>query len=424
MKAILEQATIQLPSGWRILLWAMVGGGVLMFIAGLAMSQAERTWEAFLINVLFWGGLAQAGVILAAIWQITDAKWGRPFKRLAEGFASFLPLAFLGFIAVFFGAEYLYEWVDNPMVVKGVEVKAGYLNMGFFVTRNLIGLCILFGLSLWFVRTSLTPDFGLARKLIPSWGSSSFARRLLKNYGDHESEVVRLELRSRKLAPALAIAQAFIFTMVIFDFLMSLDQEWFSTLFGVFVMVGNLYSAAALLLIVATVVRRLPGVAEYLTINRYHDLAKLTFAFAALWTYMAFSQYLVIWYSNLPEETPYLITRSIADTPWKPLFWVLFGVLFVFPFLVLMPKTICRNPKIVAWIAGILLVGQWWANYLMVVPSIQDRHDNPHFLFGPHEVLITAGFGGAFFLCFFWFMSRVPVFPISDKHLTKTWHGH
>ena len=397
MKAILEQATIQLPSAWRLLLWVLLGAGVLMFITGLAMGDVdrstERTWEAFLINLLFWGGLAQAGVILAAIWQITDAKWGRPFKRLAEGFASFLPLALAGFIAVFFGAEYLYEWVHEPM-----EVKAGYLNLGFFVTRNLIGLCVLFGLSLWFVQTSLKPDFGLAQKLIPSWGGSFFARRLLKGYGDHESEVVRLELRSRKLAPALAIAQSFIFTMVIFDYLMSLDQEWFSTLFGVFVMVGNLYSAAALLLIIATVVRRLPGVAEYLTINRYHDLTKLTFAFAALWTYMAFSQYLVIWYSNLPEEAPYLVTRSIADTPWKPLFWVLFGVLFVFPFLVLMPKTICRKPNLVAVIAGILLVGQWWANYLMVVPSIQDRHEHPQFLFGAHEVLITAGFGGAFSL--------------------------
>ena len=163
-----------------------------------------------------------------------------------------MPLTLLGFIAVFFGAEYLYEWVEDPM-----EVKAGYLNMGFFVTRNLIGLSILFLLSIWFVRTSLKPDFGLAQKLIPSWGGS-FAKRLLKGYGDHESEVVRLELRSRKIAPALAIAQAFIFSMVIFDYLMSLDQEWFSTLFGVFVMVGNLYSAAALLLIIATVVRRLP----------------------------------------------------------------------------------------------------------------------------------------------------------------------
>ena len=100
------------------------------------------------------------------------------------------------------------------------------------------------------------------------------------------------------------------------------------------------------------------------------------------------------------------------------------AVLVVFPFLALVPKTVCRNPKIVRWIALVLLVGQWWAHYLLVVPSIQDRHPPTHFLFGAHEVLITAGFAGLFFLSFFWYMGRVPIMPISDRHLCKSWHGH
>lgn len=418
MKDILEKSNLLVSSGWKLLLWVFVAAGILMFIAGLATGAAERTWEAFLINTIFWGGMAWGGILLAVIWQITDANWGRPFKRLAEGFSGFLPVALLAFFALFFGASSIYEWVEAPMAVK-----AGYLNLPFFATRNVIGLGILYALTIWFVRTSLKPDLALARKLIPSWGGS-FADRLLKGYGDHDSEVVRLELRSRRIAPALAIVHAFVFTMVSYDYVMSLDQEWFSTLFGVNIIIGNVYSALALLLIIVTFARNLPGLSEYMTINRFHDLAKLTFAMSLLWTYMVFTQYLVIWYSNLPEEVPFLVTRSMADTPWKPLFWTLFGVLFVFPFLALMSKTICRKPKIVAGIAAILLTGQWWAHYLLVVPSIQDRHGEPHFLFGAHEVLITAGFGGAFFLCFFWFMARVPVMPISDKHLRKTWHGH
>ena len=418
MKDILEKSNLLVPSGWKLLLWVFVAAGILMFIAGLASGDAERTWEAFLINTVFWGGMAWGGILLAVIWQITDANWGRPFKRLAEGFSGFLPVALLAFFAIFFGAHSIYEWVEEPMAAK-----AGYLNLGFFATRNVIGLGILFALSIWFVRTSLKPDLGMARKLIPSWGGS-FADRLLKGYGDHDTEVVRLEMHSRRLAPALGIVHSFVFTMVAYDYVMSLDQEWFSTLFGVHIIIGNLYSALAMLLIIVAFARKLPGLAEYMTINRYHDLAKLTFAVSALYAYLVFTQYLVIWFSNLPEETPFLVTRSIADTPWKPLFWTLFGVLFVFPFLVLMPKTICRNPKIVAGISVILLIGQWWAHYLLVVPSIQDRHGEPQFYFGAHEVLITLGFGGAFFLCFFWFMARVPVLPISDKHLRKTWHGH
>ena len=99
-------------------------------------------------------------------------------------------------------------------------------------------------------------------------------------------------------------------------------------------------------------------------------------------------------------------------------------VLFVFPFLALMARTVCRKPPLAAAIGLILVIGQWWAHYLMVVPSIQDRHGEPQFLFGYQEIFVTLGFLGAFFLCYFAFMSRVPIIPISDKHLCKSWHGH
>ena len=418
MKDILERSTLQLASGWRVLLWVLVAAGVLMFIVGLAMGSAERTWEALLINVVFWGGMAQAGVMLSVIWQITDAKWGRPFKRLAEGFGAFLPVAFLMFILVFFGGRHLYEWVEHPMAVK-----ADYLNMGFFVTRNLIGFLLLYGISFFFLVTSLKPDLGYARKLVPGWGGA-MVDWLLRNYGEHESEVTRLEQLSRRIAPLLGVIYAYVSTIIAFDFVMSLDQEWFSTLFGVFFFVGNLYTALALMLIIVAATRNLPGLAEYMTLTRINDLAKLTFAIAMLWSYMIFSQYLVIWYSNLAEETPFLVSRSIEQTPWFFIFWTLFVVLFLFPFVGLLPRTFCRMPRVMAGYGVVLLIGQWWAHYLLVVPSIQDRHGAPQFVFGVHEILVTLGFAGAFFLCYFAFMSRVPVLPISDKHLCKSWHGH
>lgn len=418
MKEILERSNLQLRSGWRTVLWALVGLGIVTFIVGLVTGTAERTWEALLINTVFWGGMAQAGVMLSVIWQITDSKWGRPFKRLAEGFGAFLPVAFLMFILVFFGGKYLFEWVENPM-----PVKAGYLNMGFFVTRNVIALVIMYTISYFYLMASIKPDLAFARIMIPGWGGA-FADRILQGYGYHQTEVVRLEQVSRRLAPLLGVVYAFVASLVAFDFVMSLDQSWFSTLFGVFFFMGNLYSALALMLIIAYRVRKLPLLAEYMTINRVHDLAKLTFAIALVWTYMAFSQYIVIWYSNLPEETPFLVSRSIIDTPWYNIFWTLFVVLFVFPFLALMARTVCRKPPLAAAIGLVLVIGQWWAHYLMVVPSIQDRHGVPQFLFGYQEIFVTLGFLGAFFLCYFAFMSRVPIIPISDKHLCKSWHGH
>lgn len=419
MKDILEQSTLRLRPGWKTALWLFVALGVVMFIVGVASGQATRTWQAFLINTLFWGGLAQAGVMLSVIWQITDAKWGRPYKRLAEGFGAFLPFAFAAFILVMLGAKNVYEWVTHPMAVK-----AAWLNMPFFATRQVIALLVLFGLSWIYVRNAVKPDLALAQKLIPGWGGA-YANKVLASYGDHETEVVRLEKRARWMAPALGILYAGIISLVAFDWVMSLDQEWYSTLFGVFFFVGGLYSALALMLILVTATRKLPGLSEYMTINRHNDLGKLTFAIAMLYTYMAFSQYLVIWYSNLPEEAPFLVIRSIERTPWFPLFWTLFVVLFIFPYLGLMPRTVCRIPAVTAVFGVILFVGQWWAHYLLVVPSVQVSHGGDyHFLFGGHEILLTIGFGGAFFLAFFSFMSKVPVLPISDKHLCKSWHGH
>jgi len=418
MKEILERSTIQISTQVRIGLAGLVAVGVLTFIVGLVADSAERTWQAFLINTVFWGGIAQAGVMLSVIWQITDAKWGRPFKRLAEGFGAFLPVTFVMLILVFFGAKHLYDWVEAPMYTK-----AGYLNLGFFVTRNIIGLLAMYAITFFFLAASLKPDLALARSWIPGWGGG-FADWLLKGYGKHEEEVIRLETLSRRLAPTLGVVYAVVLSMVAFDYVMSLDQEWFSTLFGVFFFVGNLYAALALMLIIVSFVRQKEGLGEYMSTNRYGDLSKLTFAIAMLWTYMVFSQYIVIWYSNLAEETPYLITRSRPGTPWYPLFWTLFVVLFVVPFLGLMARTVSRMPKVTRWIAGILFIGQWWAQYIMIVPSIQDRGGNPEFVFGFTEILLTLGFGAGFFLAYFAFMSRVPILPISDKHLCKTWHGH
>ncbi len=421
MKDILERSTLRLPPGWKALLWIFVALGVLMFVVGLASGSAQRTWQAFLINTLFWGGMAQGGVMLAVIWQITDAKWGRPFKRIAEGFGAFLPFAFVAFVMVLFGSKYLYDWVQHPL-----HAKAAYLNLGFFATREVIGLLVLFGFSYWFVKTSVMPDLALAQKLLPGWGGP-FATRWLKGYDTsrHEAEVARLELRSRRLAPALGILYAFIISMIAFDYIMSLDQEWYSTLFGVYTFVQHLYTALTLMLIIVALARRLPGLAEYMTVNRYNDLAKLTFALAMLHGYMAFSQYLVIWYSNLPAEAPFLVIRSIEHTPWYPLFWTLFVVLFLFPFVGLLSRAICRAPNVMTVFAAILWLGLWWANYLHVVPSVQRSHGGDyHFLFGLPEILLTLGFGGAFFLAFFTFMSKVPVLPVSDKHLCKSWHGH
>ncbi|MBF0236309.1 MAG: molybdopterin oxidoreductase [SAR324 cluster bacterium] len=425
MKAIVEKSLFEIPKQIRMLLWALIGLGVLMFVVGLAIGDHEgvkRTWQTFLINVVFWGGLSQAGVIMAVIWQLTDSKWGRPFKRLAEAFGAFLPISFLMFIILFFGGHILYEWVEKPFLHHGVAVKAGWLNYHFFITRNIFWLLLMYGVSFAFIRLSLKPDFGFARTLIPGWGGT-LADKLLKGYNNHKDEVVRMELLSRKVAPVLMIIYAIAGSFISWDFVMTLDQEWFSTLFAAFFMMGNLHAALGLLLIVAVTVRSKLGSdgEAYITINRIHDLAKLTFACAMAWTYLGFSQYIVIWYGDLSEETPFLIIRSMIQ-PWSTVFVIVILWLFVSVFLGLMPRTLCRTPNFVRAMGGYIALGQWFAVYLIVVPSLQEP-GHYHVPFGFHEILITAGFGGAFALAYLTFLSKVPLLPVSDKHLCHSWHG-
>lgn len=425
MKEIAEKSLFKIPENLKRFLWVLVIIGTGMFIAGLTTGGEDsviRTWQAFLINTVFWAGIAHAGILFSVIWQLTDAKWGRPFKRLSEACAAFLPISFLMFVIVFFGSKVLYEWTHTPFLHHGVAVKAGWLNLPFFVSRNIAWLVIIYAVSWWFVKTSIKPDIALARKLLGSDWGGAFADKVLNGYGEHEDEVIRLEKLSRKLAPVLAILYAYGASFLAWDFVMTLDQEWFSTLFGVFFIIGNMHAFMGLMLAISVTVRNRFGMHEYITINRLHDLAKMVFAFSLLWAYMGYSQYLVIWYADMPEETPYLVIRSM-EQPWALMFLLIIIGVFAIPFIGLLPKTLCRVPNYIRVMGIWVAVWQWFAIYLMVVPSLQ-HYGHYHVYLGMHELLITLGFAGLFFLSYLTFLGKVPILPISDKHLCRSWHGH
>ncbi len=425
MKEIAEKSLFTIPENLKRFLWALVIIGTGMFIAGLTTGGEDsviRTWQAFLINTVFWAGIAHAGILFSVIWQLTDAKWGRPFKRLSEACAAFLPISFLMFVIVIFGSKVLFEWTHTPFLHHGVAVKAGWLNLPFFVSRNIAWLFIIYAVSWWFVKTSIKPDIALARKLLGSDWGGAFADKVLNGYGEHEDEVIRLEKLSRKLAPALAILYAFGASFLAWDFVMTLDQEWFSTLFGVFFIIGNMHAFMGLMLAISVTVRNRFGMHEYITINRLHDLAKMVFAFSLLWAYMGYTQYLVIWYADMPEETPYLVIRSM-EQPWALMFLLIIIGVFAIPFIGLLPKTLCRVPNYIRVMGIWVAVWQWFAIYLMVVPSLQ-HYGHYHVYLGMHELLITLGFAGLFFLSYLTFLGKVPILPISDKHLCRSWHGH
>jgi Ni/Fe-hydrogenase subunit HybB-like protein len=418
MKALLEQTRFRINARLQKVLLAFVAIGIIGFAVGLIGSNSYLAWQALLVNTMFFGGIALGGLAFSVIFTITNAKWGRPIKRLAEALSAFIPIGALLLCLLFFGADHFFEWMDHDKVI---HTKAGWLNFPFFIIRNVVVLGLFVAGGSYYLKTVLRPDIGLAGKL--SDFGNTFADRLVKNYGLQEEEEAVAEKRAKTLATLLALLFFLLSTLLAFDWMMSIDQEWFSTMFGAQYAIANLIGAAAALLIVAGIARKEFQLDEYITIDRYHDLAKLTFAVCALWTYLIFSQILVIWYADLPEETPYLIMR-MQSVEWGWMFWVLFFLMFFIPFFGLMSRTACNSIWFSRLIAVEVLVGAWLEKYFLIVPSIQENNARaglidasnglPGFAPNFYDVSITLGILGIFLLSFFWFLQRVPAVPISD----------
>jgi len=418
MKALLEQTRFRINDRLQKLLLGFVVIGIVGFVAGLIGNQSYLAWQALLVNTMFFGGIALGGLAFSLIFTITSAKWGRPIKRLAEALSAFMPIGALLLCLLFFGAHHFFEWMDHDKVI---HAKAGWLNFPFFIIRNVVVLGLFVAAGSYYLKTVIRPDIGLAQKL--SDFGNPFADRFVKNYGSQEQEEAGAQKRAKTLAPLLALLFFLLCTLLAFDWMMSIDQEWFSTMFGVQYAIANLIGAAAALLIIAGIARQKFQLDEYITIDRYHDLAKLTFAVCALWTYLIFSQVLVIWYADLPEETPYLILR-MQSVEWGWMFWFILILMFFIPFFGLMSRTACNSIWFSRLIAVDVLVGAWLEKYFLIVPSIQENNASAGLIdasrglpgFSPnfYDVSITLGVLGIFLLSCFWFLQRVPAVPISD----------
>ena len=395
--------------------------GLLTGAVGFFMGKERLVWQALLVNAIFFGGLSIGTCMFSVIFTITKARWGRPLKRLSEAAVAFYPVAALLFVALFWGADLLFEWTDPHKVMHS---KEGWLNFPFFAIRNIL-LLLLFGLFGWlYLKSSLRPDLGLAKH--PNAYRSKFADLLLVRFGDMETEREAAEKRCGRLAPVVAVLFVLLSTLLALDWMMSLDQEWFSTLFAVQYLVSNLMAGAAFLMIVSGYLREKTNQAPFFCIKQYHDISKLTFSACLLWTYMVFSQVLVVWYGNLPEETPYLVMRMQSEE-WGWLFWLIGCLLFLIPLFGLIGRIASSSIRFSRVVAVIILVGAWLEKYLLIVPSVQENQIDPYataatlpgFELNPIDIGITVGVLGAFLLCFAAFLQATPTLPITDRYFDE-----
>jgi hypothetical protein len=383
-----------IPRSLRITFAVCAAAGALAFIVAASGNEPLRAWQTYLVNFLFWTGMSFGAVLFAAVLNVTGAKWGRPFKRLAEGFAAFLPVTFILFWVLYLGRAELFYWVRQPN-----PQKAAWLNTPFFFIRDGAALLLMTLLAMALVFFSVKGDFYESDRK----GAGSAA-------GKKEAEWAAAWRKQQMLSPALIIALAFLLSLIGFDLVMSLDPRWYSTLFGAYFFIGCFYTGIAALYLLSMLVANTQSFKLFLRPRQHHDLGKLAMAFCIFTGYLFYAQFLTIWYGNLPEETRYVILR-VKLNPWEPLAWVILFMVFLGPFFFFLSRRVKVKRVPVIVISVVIMVGMWLERFILVVPSLWKQGGIP---IGASEILVTAGFFGLVGLSITTFLQRIPLLPVSD----------
>lgn len=356
--------------------------------------SSGRTWATLLVDDFFFLSLALAGIVFLALNYLSSAGWWTVIRRVPEAMMAFVPVAALLTLPLYFGRRALYPWT-RPETLRHdplVAAKAGYLNTPFFFARMLAFLALWSLFALLLRRTSLAQDR-------PASGSRG---------GEHRRMV--------RLSAFFIVTFAVSFSLASFDWLMSLDPRWFSTIFAVYTFAGLLLAGLAAITLAVVLLRRGPlaGIVEE---SHLHDLGKLMFAFSTFWAYIWVSQYLLIWYGNIPEEVTFYARRTTGG--WAPLFFLVPVISWLLPFCVLLPRAAKRNPRVLLGTAVLLLLGRWLDLYVLVAPPVL-----PALRMGLLEILITLGYASLFFLLTSRALSRAPLLAKNDPYLGEGLSHH
>ncbi|MCH8810337.1 MAG: hypothetical protein IID07_00800 [Gemmatimonadetes bacterium] len=390
-----------------------------MFVVGLAgflyarSVDPDRAWQSYVSNWLFFTNIAMGAVLLTVVTWITKAKWNWSVRRVSLAFVAFLPISFVLFLPMLGLGEAYFPWVaemaQDPILDPILAKKAPYLNMTFLLLRNVIGVLLLFGVSLYFAYLALRPDMGLTGGHADADRGREWWRELLSRgwLGQEVEEVVSYR-RMTRLAPAFVIIYALMMSILSYDWVMSLEPHWYSTMMGPWFFMGAFWSGIAATAVAVTFLKRGDNLLDKaMGRQQMHDLGKLTFAFSVFWAYLFFAQYLVIWYGKLPWEQIWIIHR--AEEPWGKWSAALIVMCFVVPFAGLLGRKPKMSPLILRSIAIVLLSGLWLEKHLMVAPSIRSP-DTP--TLGVTELLVALMFLGIFLFAVRWFLSTFPLIQV------------
>ena len=377
--------------------------GVLTF-AVMLMAEPRRAWGAWAINTLYFEGIAAGAMVLACAIRLANGRWAGPIMRIAESLSAYLPYG-MGAMAVLLIAGI---WTYLPWVSGHVEPRqAAYLNVPFLYIRTLIGLGAFWWLARDVRRTSLRTDAYLLKNHVAAELKPAY-EKLSEGWRGDEAEVDWQRAHLSRRAPQVVLVFAITFTLLAWDFVMSLTPNWTSTLFGWWFFMGAFLNGIAMTALLATQLRAQRRLEAYVTPLHFWDIGKILFGFSIFWVYEFWAQYLPIWYANLPEETWWVFLRF--EAPWRTLAFTVFTFVFLLPFIGLMNMATKKSPFWLALFSLIVLSGMWMERHILVMPSLEPAH----VWVGLPEIGITVGFVGLFGFAVQRFLAKYPVVKVAD----------
>lgn len=368
------------------------GVGLAASAAGWAL-DADRFYMAWLVAIVYWLTIALGALFFVMLQHVTGAVWSVVVRRIAEAMTTALPFLLVLFVPLVFGMHTLFHWSHAEAVAHDpiLQWKSGYLNVPFALVRLAVYFGVWILLGWWLNRHSLAQD----------------------RDGDPMHTV-----SMRKISAGGMFLYAFSSTFFAFDWLMSLNPHWYSTIFGVYVFAAGFLATLALMTVYTLRLSGKGDLHQYITADHIHDFGRLLFAFTVFWTYIAGAQYYLIWYANIPEETVWFLTRW--EGSWKPFSIALILLHFAVPFVTLAFHRMKRTRMVLGGVAVLLLVMHYADMYWLVMPTFFTTGVSFSWL----DIAAWLGVGGVVMWRFATRYASQPIIPLHDPKRADSiaWH--
>ena len=358
---------------------------------GTLQRDATQFFRSYLLAFALWVGITLGCLAILMLQYLTGGRWALLIRRPLEAASRLLPLMALLFVPLLFALPRLYEWAVPEAVEHDplLRHKSAYLDPQWFIARAALYFAV------WIVVAFL----------LNRWSAEQ----------DREFDLFRAR-RFRNLSGPGLVLWGLTVTFAAIDWLMSLDPHWYSSIYGMLIMGGQCLGAIAFMIAILVLLAKYRPMSELVQVDQLHDLGKLMLAFVMIWAYLSFSQFLIIWSANLPEEIPWYLRR--VQGGWQYL-WVLIIVFhFVLPFLLLLSRDLKRAARPLAALASLVVVMRFFDLLMLIAPNpLPGREQGVGFNW--LDIGLTLGIGGIWMAAFFWQLRSRPIVPLRDPLLEE-----